>query len=365
MSNRKLIVLGIIAVLMIIWTVVQSRISDRPRAELDRPVYLIQGLDPADIGSIVLGTTDNAVTLKRQRGYFVVANKDNYPAVTSKVNELITKCLDIRTVGFYTDDPANHKDLGVTEEDARSIVKFLKPDSSLLTGVVIGKLKEQGQSAYVRLLSSDKVYVTLESPWIRNQAMDYIDQELILVNREDIQAVTVSSPDEVYTLKLSKGSEDIVLEDLPAGKKLKDSNSEAVFTALTNLTFDNVKEKSVAGQQLNFERQFVCRLKDSTAYTIKIAKKGSKTYMTCEAEFMDKTPITKGKAVESEEELKKKEAKLLARDKAKEFSMKHKEWIYEIPEYKAKNLTEELSKLLEDEQKPQEPEQASEPNSVQ
>ena len=98
MSNRKLIVLGIIAIFMIIWAVVQSRISDRPRVELDRPVYLIQGLDPDDIGSIVLGTTDNAVTLKRQRGYFVVADKDNYPAVTSKVNELITKCLDILTV---------------------------------------------------------------------------------------------------------------------------------------------------------------------------------------------------------------------------------------------------------------------------
>jgi len=145
MSNRKLTVLGIVAVLMVVWAVFQSRISSRPKAEPDRPVYLIQGLEPADIDSIVLRTTENVVTLKRRRGRFVVVDKDNYPAVASEINELITSCLDIRTAELYTSDKANHKDLGVTEEDARSVVKFLKPDSSLITGVVIGKTREQGR----------------------------------------------------------------------------------------------------------------------------------------------------------------------------------------------------------------------------
>lgn len=40
-------------------------------------------------------------------------------------------------------------------------------------------------------------------------------------------------------------------------------------------------------------------------------------------------------------------------------------WVYEIAEYKAENLTKELSELLEDVQKPEQPEQVGEPNSVQ
>ena len=90
MSNRKLTILGVVAVLKIIWAAVQSRISNRPKTEAAGPRYLIQGLDPAGIGSIVLGSAENTVTLKRTGGHFVVSEKDNYPADASQINELIT-----------------------------------------------------------------------------------------------------------------------------------------------------------------------------------------------------------------------------------------------------------------------------------
>ncbi|MCX5638201.1 MAG: hypothetical protein NTX52_11005, partial [Planctomycetota bacterium] len=134
MSDKKLTILGIIAVCMVIWAVVQSRISSGPKVRPDTLVYIIQGLDPADIGSIVLATGESAVTLKREGGRFVVVNKDNYPADAKEINNLLTKCLGIRSSELYTDNPANHEDLQVTEQKARSVVKFLKPDSSVLTG---------------------------------------------------------------------------------------------------------------------------------------------------------------------------------------------------------------------------------------
>jgi len=95
-----------------------------------------------------------------------------------------------------------------------------------------------------------------------------------------------------------------------------------------------------------------------------IAQEDGKTYVSCQADFADKTPVTKERKVESEEELKKKEAKLLALDKVKEFSQKTQGWVYEIAEYKAKSLTKELSELVEDEEKPEEVKQPDEPNSV-
>ena len=106
MSNKKLAILGVVAVVMVIWAVSQGRIGKEAGMKLHTPAYLIQGLDPADIGSIVLGTGERAVTLKRRQKRFVVVDKDNYPAVTSKINDLIAKCLDITTAELYTDDPA-------------------------------------------------------------------------------------------------------------------------------------------------------------------------------------------------------------------------------------------------------------------
>jgi len=372
MSNKKLTILGIVAVVMVLWAVLQSRISNRPGAEPARPVYLIQGLDPSGVDSIVIGTGEAAFTLKRQKGSFVVADKDNYPAKTSEINSVITKCLEIQTSEFVTDNPANHEDLEVTEEKARSVVKFMKadPNSSLLTGVVVGKTKELGQGSYVRLLSSNpalsnKVYVASNVPWFGGDEMNYIDQELIAVKKEDIKSVTVSLPSGPYTLTTKEGSQDIVLENIPAGKILKSDEAQSVFTALTSLRFDDVNKIS---SDVAFEKQYVCRLKDSTVYALRIAQKDDKTYVSCVAEFTDKTPVEKasidqGGEVESEEELKKKEAKLLARDNATQFTTKHHGWVYEIAEWTAKNTTKELADLIEDEEKPEE-NAAADPNTM-
>jgi hypothetical protein len=372
MSNKKLTILGIVAVLMVLWAVMQSRISNKSGVEPAGPAYLIQGFDPSGVNSIVIGTGEDAFTLKNQRSGFVVADKDNYPAKTSEINSLITKCLEIQTSEFVTDNPANHEDLEVTEQKARSVVKFMKadPNSSLLTGVVIGKTKELGQGSYVRLLSSDtaasnKVYVTPNAPWFGGGAMNYIDQELIAVKREDIESVTVSSQDGPYTLRTKQDSQEIILDNIPAGKKLKSSEAQSVFTALTSLRLDDVKKLS---SDMAFEKQYMCRLKDSTVYALRIAQEDDKTYVSCVAEFTDKTPVEKasidqGGEVESEEELKKKEAKLLARDNAVKFTTKHKGWVYEITDWKAKNLTKELADLLEDEKKTQE-DAAVDPNAV-
>ena len=352
MNNKKLIILGIITVCMIAWAIVQAHVANRPRAEAQKSASLIQGLDPANIGSIVLGTGENEVTLKRNGRYFVVTNKDNYPAESADINNLISSCLDIKVDEFFTDNPSNHKDLGVTEEDAKYIVKFLKPDSELLAGVIIGKGKDQGQGAFVRMIPGNKVHITLKRPWIKDKALNYIDRELVSVDRKNIESVTVSSPDETYTLNANDEGEGIILANLPTGKKLKDGNSEAVFTALNNLRFEDVMKAPATGKELTFNRQFACRLKDSTVYTMKIAQKSDKTFITCQTEFTDKTPVTKEEGiVESEEELKKKEAKLFAKDKAEEFSLKHNNWVYEISEIDAGNLTKKLSDLFEDENK--------------
>jgi hypothetical protein len=337
---------------MITWAIVQAHFSNRPGKALETSTYLIQGLDPSNIDSIILGTGDNEVILKRNGRRFVVTNKDNYPAESRDVNSLISSCLDIKVDELFTDNPSNHKELGVTEEDAKYIIKFLKQGSELLVGVIIGKGTDRGSGAFVRLIPGNKVYVTPERPWIKDQALNYIDRELVSVDRKSIESVTVSSSDETYTLKVNDDGEGIILENHPSGKKLKVGDCEAVFTALNNLGFEDVIKAPATGKELTFNIQFVCRLKDSTVYTMKIAQKDDKTFITCRAWFTDKTPVVKDEGiVESEEELKKKEAKLLARDIAEEFSSNHSNWVYEISENDAENLAKKPSELFEDNNK--------------
>ncbi|UCG46243.1 MAG: DUF4340 domain-containing protein [Phycisphaerales bacterium] len=374
MSNKTLLTLGVVALVMVIWAVIQSSVSSGPGARPDKINYLlIQGLDTDSIQGIVVGAGEEKVTLKRRGRAFVAADKDDYPAEMERVNSLISDCIGIQTVELYTDDASNHEVLEVTEGKARSLVKFLKSDDALIAGVAIGKNRETGEGSYVRLLPGDKVYVTMQSPWIRSRAVDYVDQEILSVKRDDIVSVTVASKDGEYTLRAGD-ADSVTLENVPAGKKLKSSDARTVLSSVTSIRFDDVKKDArfddvkKDGNDLTFEDKFVCRLKDSTVYTLEIAKRDEKTYVTCSAEFTDanaveKKPLSQGGQVESQEELKKKEAKLLAKENAGKYTVRHRGWVYEIPDWKANNLTKKLSDLLEDEKKPEE-EKVEDPNTA-
>ena len=349
MSNKKLMILSIVAALMIVWAVVQSRIGQAPARAPLVSSYLIQGLDPAQIASIVVGAGENAVRLIRPGNRFVVGNKDNYPAVTSRINDLITSCLDIRTTELITSDSANHNELEVSEEKAKSIVKFLKNDGQTITGVVIGKTDSEMRSTYVRLVSSDDVYATTEAPRVPDSAMDYVEKEIVNISRDDVVRVMVTCPNDSYTLKVDDSNDDnIILENIPEGKKLKKSDCSQVLSALSYLSFNDVKKESSEEEKLKFENTYVCESKDQIVYTFGVTKADEKTYVKCRAEYVGETQIVKERREESKEELKNKEAKFLAHDRAVNFTSKHQDWLYEIPEWKAKNLTKKLAELLEE-----------------
>ena len=365
MNNRTLGILAAVAAAMVLWAVVQARLSTGGRAKPSGPTYLIQGLDPAGIASITVGEGDDAVRIKRQGNQFVVESEGNYPADTKQINDLITQSLDIKTSDLYTDKAKNHADLEVTEDKARHVVKFFKADGSLLTGVVVGKSRETGQGTYVRRASSDEVYLVEQVPYFRSRALDYVNQEIVAAKREDVNTVTVSTPEGAYTLRSEGDGETVVMENMPADKKLKVSDAKSVLTALTSLRFDDVNSPAeVTG--LTFDHEYVARLDNTAEYRLKLAKQGDKTYLLAEASYSDPTTVTiNPNQPDSAEELKKKEAKLFAQAHVQKFLQRHKEWVYQIPDWKAKFLMKKQSELLEEEEKPaEEKTEAPEPAST-
>jgi hypothetical protein len=349
MSHKKLAILGIVAAGMVVWAIVQSNISNRPvGGGVAAGGYLLQGFDPAAIGSIVVQAGGNTVTLARQDGGFVVLEKEKYPARIKQINYLISTCLDIQTAELITSDKANFAELGVSDDkQAITAVKFLKPDKSIIAGILIGKHSSDTQGTYVRLVSSDKVYRSKKALWLPPAVMDYIDTILTEVNREDIIKISVDGPDGSYVI-MRDPDRSYGLKNVPAGKTSKPDMVAKVFNALTALVIDDVKKDS---GNLKFDKTYVCELKDSTVYTIHLTSKGNKTFAKCAADFTDKSAVLKKMGVESDAELKAKEAKLLARDKAEDFIRKTQGWVYEIPEGKAIDLMRKFADMIEDEPK--------------
>jgi hypothetical protein len=356
MSNQKLGILAVVAAVMVFLAVITARTSVGTRGKLSGPAYLIQGLDTAAIDSISVAEGDKQVRIRRQGqgGQFVVQDV-NYPADAKQINDLITKALDIKTIDIYTSDAANHGELEVGDEKPRGAIKFFKPDGSLLAGIVIGKTRDSGEGTYVREASSNDVYLTNDSPYIRTRPLDYINQEVASIKGEDVNMVTVTTPEGSYTLRAEKdGGDDVLMDGLPADKKLKDSDAKSVFTVLQGLRFEDVNTPAqVTG--LSFDRKYVARMDNSTEYTLELAKKGDKTYLLASAAYTDPAKVTiNPDKKDSPEELKKKEAILMAQADAQRFSLRHKGWIYTIPDWKAKHLLMSQADLLEDKEKPAE-----------
>ncbi len=348
------------ALAMIIWAVVQSKIANQHTTVTRLNTPLIQGLVTSNIDSIVLGSAEDIATLKKQGKIFVVKDKDNYPASMEKINNLITSVLDIRVNELFTSNPENHEDLEVTEENAQNVVKFLDKEGKLLVGVVVGKRERERNITYVRRLvqdetESNKVYTSSNVPWLQTSAMSYIDKRLFKVENTDIARVSAGGLDGMYRIKADENGKITVQKAIPEGKKLKGTDYENVFTAVTNLEFDDVQKESDKTADLKFDRVFVCELKDATIATFKLARKDGKNYVKCEAKYTGDLRITESDVKKaSEEELKENEAKLLASDAAVEFTKKHKGWIYQISSNKAGNMTKKFKDLLEEKEKEEE-----------
>ncbi|MHC4153994.1 MAG: DUF4340 domain-containing protein [Planctomycetota bacterium] len=361
MSDKKLTVLGIVAALMVVLTAGQSYLS-KMKAPSKAPggdTYLIQGLDPGRIAFIEVGKGENPVRLVRKGNLFLVANKENYRALTSKINDLLTSCLDIRTVELVTSNPANHESLHVTQEKAQNVVKFLGEDEKIITGLVIGtsrlpELQMDKRSTYVRLITSDDVYEAKNVPLPGASATDYMEKQIVDLGSDDVVRVTVTGPEDSYTLRVSDSNDDsIVMENIPEGKKLKTVEAQPLFSALSYFSFDDVKKAGSLEGGVNFDSTHVCELKDGTVYTFRIAEAADKTYVKCSAEYAGDT---RAEILASNEELKDKEAKLLAHDRVLEFAIMHEGWVYEISNWNAEKLTKKLTDLLEDVEEEAKPE---------
>ena len=346
MKNSKLFLLGLVAAAMVIWAVVQDHIAESRNQPVSGGGHLIQGLDTSLIDSIAIGTADSKVTLNRQGDGFVVVEKGDYPADIEQINKMINKLLDIKTTEVVTENADNHADLGVTEDKAKAVVKFMNGEGELIGSAIIGGISDTVRGSYVRRADSDVVYLSENTPWLRTSPLEYTVQKLVGIESDKIKRVKVSGVDGEYNLT-KDDSDKVGLDKVPADKQVKQSELDSVFNAMGNVSFSDVKKESEA-EGMNFNRKYVCQLKDSTIYRFELAEAGGKYYAKCSADFTDKSQVMKENRKESEEELQEKEAKLLAREAAEKFTAEHEGWVYELAEYQAKKLMKQVDELVED-----------------
>lgn len=345
MSNRNLLILFVVmSVMMAATALLYSREAKR-ESDFEPGMLIIQGLDPELIHTIEIGKGDTATTLQRdeQKG-FALLERDGYPAEIEEVNELIIDCLDMRAAHKMTTDPEKHEPLGVAEDsDGATVARFRKEDDSVLLGFVLSKTGEQG-FPYVRLLGEDTVYQLQQVLYLIPDPMSYVDKQLITMKRNDIASMELM-PAEGEQVTILNEDADIRLQSVPEGRRAKQSDVEASFTALCSFSFRDVRPADEVKPE--WDSTAVCTLKTGLVYRVEMTEEDDVIL----ARFTATPPNIedlKWSGRETDEDLKENEDLLLAIDTAEEFNARHAPWVYEISRYRADQLRSTLDELTEE-----------------
>ncbi len=348
-TNQRLTGLGITAFILVILTTVLYLPKNEKGRDVREGSLLIQGLDMSQIAKVTVKSSDGLVTLGRENDLFLIAERGGYPASMEKLNKLIIECLDVRCDKKISGKKDSHKDLGVTEdaEDA-VVVRFFDEKGKELVGLVAGKSAEKASGIYVRLLGEDTVYTSKDSLQLDKRPTDFMDTDLVKLDAKEVTKVSVRTPESSYML--SKKDDKVVLDSVPPKKKVKQSDLDSVFEALTtSVYFTDVAKAD--GLKVEWKNMYTCRLKNLITYAVQLAKKEDKHYIRIQAIPATQQELEAHVIAVGQDSEKGREATdkfLVARDKANEFTKQHAPWAYEISSWSAGKMMKPKKDLVEE-----------------
>ncbi len=351
MNAKTLNILAIVALVLVVATLWEASRSPAVEFEFNAGQLLVPDLDPGRVDQVVVKKGDDEVTLQRSGRSFRVASLNNYQASNKEVNSLLSQVTDIRCAAKVSDSDGAFADLGVAEDsEGATFARFLDADGNEILAVVVSESKEGVQ--HVRLAGSPTVFRTEGYVSLRTRGLDFIDKQLLNLQRDDIASVQVTpAASRPYTIE--NGDDGVKLVDVPDGMKVKGTEPDGVLGAVTYLSFTDLKPAADVSE-LEFASRFVATTDAGAEYSFELAhdEEADKWYLRGKARYTgpDINTLTVTRGAEGEEadaEIEKNKAWLDAAKATDQFAQKHQGWVYEVGSWKAKSMTKAFDELVE------------------
>ncbi|MBN1829333.1 MAG: DUF4340 domain-containing protein [Deltaproteobacteria bacterium] len=329
MTNRYLILLGIIAAFMAAVTIAVSPGERKAGDTFVRDSYLIQGLDPDKVARIEIISGEKKTELMRESDRFLLASKYKYPAQTEAVNRLLYRITDIKCRLRVTESQENFETLGVAGKDATT-VSFYNDSGSRIVGVVLGNQANDMKGGYVRLEGDSTVFLSSDPlPKIQNDFMDYIMSKILPGLFKDYNKIRVEFGGKACDVTI--GEKSLKVRSLSgAGISVSDPDGleQSLETILRTKVVDVLPFQEMEGAKTDLRLTWTG--KNKVVYSLNVLQKLNARYIVVTADVdYQGGELTIGKD-EAEESLREKEKLLLARDRAMEFNNEHRGWAYSL-----------------------------------
>lgn len=251
MSKKSVIILWVIAlVLGISVTTLKLRapVSGKANTERSRGQTLLDSFPADQVANIQLKGYETSVTLSKKESGWVVAERGDYPANVSTINNLLRTIEQVKVNNAIEAGPTYGKRFGIdltatSQEKHGTQLSFTNAANENIATLFLGKDSDGGGRYIQNAADNTGIYVTSESfPTASVSAKDWLDTAFFSV--EKIKSISMSSAGQPETIdwKLTRADEnaEFTLDGAKPEEKLDTTITAPLKTILTGANFQDV-----------------------------------------------------------------------------------------------------------------------------
>jgi hypothetical protein len=367
MTSRRLLILGIAAILVIVAGVwLAGREGSSGTSAPTGALYpdLKAQLDAVNAVNLYKAGDARVVELVRKDDVWKVSDRDGYPADEGKVRKLLIAIADAKIAEQKTSDPQHYATLGVEDTKGASAtsVRIELVGTPKPVDLIVGKQAVGARSNYVRRAGEAQSWLVDTTIDTSAPADAWLRKDIIDVSADRMQSATVTAKEgKPYTAaKSTRADQNFAVTGLPKGKSLSaPTAANSVAMALTALSLSEVKPAS-AFQSTPPTAHATFKTFDGLVVDVDGWVQDQKHFVALHPSFdaaqAERFKVATAPAPEKKDETKKDEAKKdttppqpaapnVAED-AKKAADKVAGWVYEIPDYKYESLFKPVDQLV-------------------
>jgi hypothetical protein len=231
MNKLNRILVGLLALQLVVAAVV---LWPRPVAS-GEGASLLPAVKADDVVELTItDANDQAITLARKDGSWVLPAAGDYPAEDERVTALLTKIEALKADRVVTQTSASHKRLGVAEDDFERRIDLQMADGSRQR-LYVGT-SPTWQAAHVRADGQDEVYLTSElaAQDAGTEAAAWVDTVYLSIPQEQIVHMKIENAQGV--LELTKDGETWNLEGLAPDETLDETKVNGLLNRVASVS---------------------------------------------------------------------------------------------------------------------------------
>jgi hypothetical protein len=245
MNMRSTKLLAVVAVALILGVVVldtANNDSDRPENRLLLP-DLKERIN--DINAIVIRQGETTTTVTKNDNRWVVSEKDDYPANTGALRQLMLALADAEKIEQKTSNPAMHEKLGLAAIGTGDAIGVSLDGADFHQSLIIGNVAQQN-FRYVRFADDDQSWLIDKNPDLPGAAGGWLAPDLVDIASARVKSVTVTHTggDTIDISRDSSSDNEYAVANIPAGRELTYPGIvNGMAGALQNLDLEDVRKR--------------------------------------------------------------------------------------------------------------------------